>query len=321
MVATPRTLTWFFESVDVDVLLIALGLLDAEDVLKLAVASGTIHGRLACAGEAGGGCAAERLAAAKLGQGPAREAAAAALTSRSGGEATTSDEDGSLIRRYLPRSGDGPWAALRALASSAPVAKTLRHGIILMQSLHIGGIPARFSPETLNVVPAFLDALFKSDIQQQKRRRRGFAALAAANAALTALLVASDGGSSVMVAAAHVVRECERELDRLVEEGHAESFHVGYEAIARRRSAVEFLRSRVGFSNENICADEVANARSDLDFAIGELDETIRSYVREGYELACPKLASTITQCCAVPYAHWWIFTGKPYSHGWAVIR
>lgn len=103
---------------------------------------------------------------------------------------------------------------------------------------------------------------------------------------------------------AKVVREAERDLDIMVDEGHAEVFYQAYEVVARRRSAVEFLRRRLG--DMSTLSGAIAVATQALDSAVGELDETIVGYTKEGYDLACPRLASRVASGL-VPYAHWWV--------------
>jgi len=307
------------EMLDDDILLLALGLLSAGDVLGFGAASASLAGRLAGTGDCdgrGGGGAAERLAVAELGRAAAVAAVAAVGNCTNGGERPTS----------------GPWAALRALASSAPAGEALRHAVLLTRSAKVcssrstaGLSPLVGSGSLAPVADAriFFDMLFKAEVRR-KTRGPGTATLAAADAALTTLLVASDGGCGVMLVSAEVMQEAERDLDNLVDEGRAEGFHAAYEVVARRRSAVEFLRRRLestvagGWKPWDTSAS--TKAKHVLDLAIAELDETIVSYTREGYDLACPRLANVIAQC-SVPYTHWWIFLGRPYSEGWAVLR
>lgn len=317
-----QALDAFVEVLDDEVLLLSLGLLDAGDVLNLAASSASLATRLAGAGETGRGGAVERLAAAQLGLGPVRVAVAAAVTSWLGGDATTSDEDGLRFRK----SPGGPYAALRVLASCSPVAEALRRALLLRQTLgEVNSISEAnrtgFGPAS-DAAKTFLDAFFKSEVRQ-RRRGPGVTTLAAADAALTALLVADDGGCGVMVASAEVVCETMRELDSFVEEGRPNAIHAAYEVVARRRSAVEFLRRRLEGAHDLACVGDVTTtkAKNALDVAVDELDETILGYTREGYDLACQRLANDVARC-SVPYAHWWIFLGKfPYSQGWVVLR
>jgi len=168
---------------------------------------------------------------------------------------------------------------------------------------------------------AFLDNYFRSQVSR-KSRGPGTSTLAAVDAALMTLLLVGDGGVRLVLALAAAVREAERELDALVDRGCADvGFHRAYEVVARRRSAVEFLRLRFEAAGVASIGGAIASARQALDSAVGELDDTIAGYTKEGYDLACPRLAATSVAQGTVPYAHWWIFLGRPYSEGWAVLR
>lgn len=314
--AQPRS-AWdrFVQATDDDVLSLALGLLLPTDILCLAATSTSVASRLAGGGVGG---MAERVASAHLGRAAtvaARTAALSFSSSEGSTEAMTSDEE-------YTQQGDGcVFAALRALVSLSPASETLRHAMAVTA-------PRTDSPsEGLEHAHAFLDKLFQSEVRGKdgkigsKRRRPGTTTLVAADAALTSLLTAGGGGSSVMLAAAKAVRDTERELDNLVDEGHAERIHNAYEDAARRRSAVEFLRQRLGSEavEEHVSdsCDATSRAKDALDVAVGELDETILGYTREGYDFSCPRLLNS-TPYGAVPYAHWWIFLGRAYSEGWA---
>merc|ERR1711920_509791 len=132
--------------------------------------------------------------------------------------------------------------------------------------------------------------------------------VAAANAALMVLLVSVECGSSVLLASAKAMRQSEQELDALVDTGKVQGLQKGYETVAQRRSAAEFLRDHL---TGNVCK-VAASAMQEFDMSVGELDETISGYRREGYDLSCPKLNCGFV-LCVVPYKHWWIFAG---SHG-----
>ncbi|CAE8636138.1 unnamed protein product [Polarella glacialis] len=58
-----------------------------------------------------------------------------------------------------------------------------------------------------------------------------------------------------------------------------------------------------------------------LDRALHELDGTIVSYMKEGYELTCPKLMGGIAGSAAVPYRHWWMFLGRAACNGWVCLH
>lgn len=308
------------DALDDDTVLLVLDRLCASEVLRLVAASASLAERLVGAG------AIERLAVAQLG--PAAAAAAASAAEFSCSRCRSDDEEGAGAHR------SGPLAALRALASATPAAEALRHAASLVVAdggPSRGGAVAEGSTESDGAhaaalgygeaapeARAFLDNLFCSEVRRKRRHGPGVAVLAAADAALTSLLVTGEGGSRLVTALTQVVREAERDLDIMVDEGHAEVFYQAYEVVARRRSAVEFLRRRLG--DMSTLSGAIAVATQALDSAVGELDETIVGYTKEGYDLACPRLASRVASGL-VPYAHWWVFLGRPHTEGWAVLR
>ncbi|CAK0790821.1 unnamed protein product, partial [Prorocentrum cordatum] len=113
-------------------------------------------------------------------------------------------------------------------------------------------------------------------------------------------------------------------------EGSATNIHRVYEGVARRRSAAEFLRGRLGRGAAARApwgagayraggAEKGTPAQLELDSAVSQLDDTIVGYAREGYELACPKLSCGL-QAGVLPHAHWWVFIGRGHAQGWAVL-
>jgi len=307
----------FADSAADDVLLRSLGYLHGAQVVALAAASASSAARLTAEGEFQGG-AAQRLAIAKLGP----VASAAAITAT------------------------GPLTTLRVLVRVAPAAEALRLALVLarpvtlsterfkrpstgatMPTVAAGGSGQRPAPDAA-VGGFFVDALFCSEVQQRLLHMSHSACsvsriAAAANAALTALLSASEAGSCRIIAAvAAAVRIAEHDLDALVDGGVVKGFHRGYEVVARRRSGAEFLRSQLVAANIMREGEdgEARLVKDELDAAAAALDETIRSYIREGYDLGCPTLAGGVACCSAVPYEHWWVFLGRPYSQGYATL-
>jgi len=308
----------FADSAADDVLLRSLGFLHGTQVVALAAASASSTARLTADGEFQGG-AAQRLAVAKLGP----VASAAAITAT------------------------GPLTALRALVSVAPAAEALRLALALAGPVSRCSEPfkpynaagsgptiafgdaGQFPAADAAVGGLFLDAVFCSEVQRRLLPKSHSACsanrtAAAANAALTALLSASEAGSCRIIAAvAAAVRTAEHDLDTLVDGGLVQGFHRRYEEVARRRSGVEFLRSQLVAAHHMMREAEDAEvtvAKDELDAATAALDETIRSYIREGYDLGCPTLAGGVACCSAVPYEHWWVFLGRPYSKGRAAF-
>merc|ERR1740130_635102 len=121
--------------------------------------------------------------------------------------------------------------------------------------------------------------------------------------------------------------ECE--LDRVIDEGlvGAAASAALYEAMARRRSAAEFLRNRLDSVNSPCDhrysgMPEVLAAKNKLDDAVLCWDQTVSDYTKEGYVLGCPRLTAGIRQS-VVPYSHWWLHAGRMQARGqgWIVLR
>jgi len=119
------------------------------------------------------------------------------------------------------------------------------------------------------------------------------------------LLGAGECAPALLVVSAAAIKDAEKVLDSLIDgarQGGAGSWTSGYEAVARLRSAVEFLRGRLATRQDLI------GAAVELDKATAALDETIRGYLIEGYNLTCPRLHGGVaSDRIAVPYSHWWL--------------
>jgi hypothetical protein len=299
----PAVRTWsaFIEAVDDEVLFIALGHLHAVQVLNLVATSASGASRLTS--KFGGcDCVAHRFAAKTLG---AHAAAAAALAAA----AATPD----VCKPYSPYSGD-PLAGLRVIASATPAAEAVQLALALASSTK----DVKEGADGPSIVDGchFLEQLFRMETRAAAaaltRRKSSFAkcsyqtvsTVAAADAALTVLLLDGNFLSNIMLACARAVRQSEKELDILIEGRPVEGLHKSYEVVAERRSAAEFLRDRLETTSVS------ASAKRELDLALGDLDDTITGYSKEGYEFICPKLTGGVSQI-NVPYAHWWIFAGR----------
>lgn len=237
-------------------------------------------------------------------------------------------------------------AALRAPAGPSPTAGAVRLALDLAGvSFLTSAVVQQPWPGSERRAPAeiaadFLDALFRREVRRagilapEQHGDEAYACLtlgaqrgdplpatstaseSAADAVLDTVLASDEGGQAIAQAAAEAVSALERELDRLVDSG--DGIRPGaYEALAKQRSAAEFLRER--FSACMPMSKPCAAARQRLDDAAAMLDETIRGYVQEGFSLTCPRLGRVVRSSCfapatqnrwQVPYSHWWVFLG-----------
>lgn len=221
------------------------------------------------------------IAVARLGEPVARAAAEKA-------RCFTDMED--IENTYRERRGGGFVSAMRALASRTPLAEAFR---LALKAVHWESRVLQFD------AGSFLDALYRAEVWQRCPLKPDNcnieAAAAAADAGISAVILRGDAGSRrLLLSSVKAMHKAEEELGGLYELRHNSKVRSVYEDVARRRSAVEFLRDRL---------PETANL-ADLDAATEELDKTIRGCVEEGFELACrfPRHG--------VPYAHWWLFLG-----------
>jgi hypothetical protein len=199
--------------------------------------------------------------------------------------------------------------ALRTLASSRPLGKAVRLAIELAREVSeaCGGRLAQEATVASKVRP-FLNTLFDADLYRFRCAQSGCrvaAVDAAAETALASLLGTGECAPALLVASAAAIKEAEHFLDGLIDGAVQEtsaSWPSGYEAVARLRSAVEFLKSRLTTPRD------LSGAAVELDKATVDLDETIRGYLIEGYNLSCPRLHGGVTSDrIAVPYSHWWL--------------
>lgn len=167
----------------------------------------------------------------------------------------------------------------------------------------------------------FMDALFRWEVQRRRNASHSNKSLAAADAVLTALFALDTcAGKRLLEVASRTIVAAEDKLDTLVEtqsEALLSYSGSGYEAIARKRSAAEFMKQRIlsttcdiGFRNQD---DAVRMALQSLERSTVSLDETIAGYDKEGYTLVCPQLVGNrCMQRLPIPYDHWWIRLDGP---------
>jgi hypothetical protein len=175
---------------------------------------------------------------------------------------------------------------------------------------------------------AFHEALFGAETRHPPSvasDRQGSVLALAADAALTAMLLHDkDAASAMLRASAQALRDSEDNLDQQIQEGRI-SFPGWFERVARQRSAVEFLRRKLdgaGFVAAETVSVGFSDARRELDEALDALDDTIDGYMREGYDLSCPRLVGGVCGAyCKVPYSHWWVFFGGLSYNGLSTGR
>jgi len=281
----------FADAADDGIVLVILRCLGTEALVRLASTSAFLSLRLNDGGPSSLHCYASEL----LGDSSAAAAAAEALTC------------------------GGALDVLRALAAAG----TGR------QSCEVLGLALVLASQedegTADLARLFLDAVFRWELRRLRYPASQCKAEQAADLLLTALLdVTSAVGCKLLNITAQAIRQAEGDLDALVEM-QTNALLSRYEAIARQRSAAEFIRcrataSRSQFSrSSSFCDDQPAVAAMDLlEAATSSLDETIRGYDKEGYTLVCPKLVgSRVLRRMELPYQHWWVrldgpFMGRP---------
>jgi hypothetical protein len=202
--------------------------------------------------------------------------------------------------------GKGLLFVLRMLDGSIPCVDALDEFILLHQ------VQSSAAKPSVAHIQAFHETLFGAETRSPyiSVERPDCVAALAADAALTAMFC-SDDAVTIVFATAEAVRDWERKLDIQVEEGRI-ACPGWFEAVARQRSAVEFFRCRLDSAGSAAMAQiGFWDARRDLDQALDSLDATIDSYMREGYDLSCPRLVGGVRGAyCKVPYSHWWVFFG-----------
>lgn len=227
--------------------------------------------------------------------------------------------------------------AARAAAASASSSKATSSVLVLLQVL-AAAARAKSGYEVLGLALAlsgnaevarndcdagnvFMDALFRWEVQRRRSSPELHRSSAEADAVLTALLALDTrAGQKLLEVASRAIAVAEDELDTLVEtqsEALLSYSGSGYEAIARKRSAAEFMKRRVlsttcdiGFRNQD---DAVRMALQSLERSIVSLDETIAGYDKEGYTLVCPQLVGNrCMQRLPIPYEHWWVRLDGP---------
>eukprot|EP00930_Biecheleria_cincta_P015100 TRINITY_DN12715_c0_g1_i1.p1 TRINITY_DN12715_c0_g1~~TRINITY_DN12715_c0_g1_i1.p1 ORF type:complete len:324 (-),score=63.96 TRINITY_DN12715_c0_g1_i1:226-1197(-) len=190
---------------------------------------------------------------------------------------------------------------------------------VLGLALALSGNPEQNDCDADNI---FMDALFRWEVQRRRDASKGsHRSLAAADAVLTALFALDMcAGKRLLEVASRAIAAAEDELDTLVEtqaEALLSYSGSGYEAIARKRSAAEFMKRRIlsttcdiGFRNQD---DAVRMALQSLERSTVSLDETIAGYDKEGYTLVCPQLVGNrCMQRLPIPYDHWWVRLDGP---------
>lgn len=289
------------DAADDDVLLSVFGHLRMPDVLSFASASATVAVRLDGAVAGPGSCAKGggeifgrqtllyQLLIARLGE----EVAGAAVMAASTGTTKGTGNDSTPDAPTAAHVAGNHITLLRALVSSHPVAKALALALEL----------AGHAPGLGKMVDAgqFLDAFFRAeawlryqrDQSNKSSHTRVVGINAAADAAMTALVTCAHGDLLVR-AAANALREAEHAMEDLYECCFTPS---RWEGVARRRSAVEFLRGRLPGSDD----PSSKAARTELEEATRELDDTIRGCAEEGFDLSCPR------HMAGAPFTHWWL--------------
>eukprot|EP00747_Dinoflagellata_sp_TGD_P139873 gnl/TRDRNA2_/TRDRNA2_175947_c0_seq20.p1 gnl/TRDRNA2_/TRDRNA2_175947_c0~~gnl/TRDRNA2_/TRDRNA2_175947_c0_seq20.p1 ORF type:complete len:348 (-),score=55.33 gnl/TRDRNA2_/TRDRNA2_175947_c0_seq20:100-1143(-) len=298
----------FVDAAGDDVVLAVLLHLEALEVLTLVTASASTASRLAGSSDDTSNDAPhhlqvlQRFAISRMGLAATLAATTAALA------ATTAALAASAIAH-------GHLAAVRALDGTSPASQVLRWTVLLAQP---SGACSSTNPTTSTSAAAnaepFLEALFRSEERGARHARSSSASntatAAATDAALAAALAHGDGGHAVLRAAAEAVRAVENELDALVDDGRIAS-PGSFDTVARLRSAVEFLRGYF-VAGGGVSNSATGSAKCELDSSIRALDGTIASYIKEGYELSCPRLCGHYSAIphCGLPHAHWWVFVG-----------
>eukprot|EP00747_Dinoflagellata_sp_TGD_P139865 gnl/TRDRNA2_/TRDRNA2_175947_c0_seq13.p1 gnl/TRDRNA2_/TRDRNA2_175947_c0~~gnl/TRDRNA2_/TRDRNA2_175947_c0_seq13.p1 ORF type:complete len:333 (-),score=59.98 gnl/TRDRNA2_/TRDRNA2_175947_c0_seq13:233-1231(-) len=307
----------FVDAAGDDVVLAVLLHLEALEVLTLVTASASTASRLAGSSDDTSNDAPhhlqvlQRFAISRMGLAATLAATTAALA------ATTAALAASAIAH-------GHLAAVRALDGTSPASQVLRWTVLLAQP---SGACSSTNPTTSTSAAAnaepFLEALFRSEERGARHARSSSASntatAAATDAALAAALAHGDGGHAVLRAAAEAVRAVENELDALVDDGRIAS-PGSFDTVARLRSAVEFLRGYF-VAGGGVSNSATGSAKCELDSSIRALDDTIASYIKEGYDLSCPRLCGySAIPSCGLPHAHWWALSGHVHVISSAVL-
>mmetsp|Transcript_16771 Transcript_16771/g.27689 ORF Transcript_16771/g.27689 Transcript_16771/m.27689 type:complete len:328 (-) Transcript_16771:25-1008(-) len=301
-----------------EVLLLIFGYLDAGSVLSFVQSAASVTARLATDCDAERGSVVHRLALSYFGCNEIATAAEMVYEA-------TADALGGGGRSAAWSSV----ALLHVFASEAAAVEVLRRAVSLTTATELKGRAYRDARP-------LLDALFWSECQCQWRRQRcSMPVTNAAEVAFKALLRKDSDAAIIAASAAEAILAAERHVDGLIDNGLCMSHSGGYELVARRRSAVEFLRKRLdeGGGVSHVAAKIAAagsapsavrdvqmlvEARRDLELATASLDCTVADYTREGYELLCPQL---LGPQWSVPHSHWWVFRSPAHSQGWAVLN
>ncbi|CAE7320224.1 PETH, partial [Symbiodinium pilosum] len=180
-------------------------------------------------------------------------------------------------------SGELP--VLTALAGGGAAGAMLRQLLVLLQH-----------PDTdVEEAIKFLESAFCAEASWGSDRPWA----TAAEAAILVLLRKNCSAVAANIAAG--LKVVEEEFDRAVA-AESKALQRAYCEVARLRSAVAFLLSRfTGF------AVEETGSADGLQQAILSLDQSIKGYVEEGFDLGCPNFDRP-KQSWSVPYSHWWVY-------------
>jgi len=315
-------LSWdtFSEKADDSVLLLVFAYLNADCVLNLALASLSAAQRLAGAGAGVGEAMVAQHRMVEQAGATSQSVAQHFATGLLGREAAAAAAAAAARARHAAGcAASGSLEVLRMLVSRTPAAWALNLAVAIAQA---GQDPLSWGTPAADA-GLFLDMLFSFEMKRLRSARNNKKKVApapaqAAEAALATLMSTGNGGCNLLRMAAAAVRKMETDLDELVSDGRI-GIPGSYEAVARRRSAAEFLRRCIDAAVDAPPGGAAAGARKELDSAVRDLDETIAGYVKEGYELSCPRVTGGFARS-AVPYTHWWVHLGRAYSEGWAVL-
>eukprot|EP00933_Yihiella_yeosuensis_P021422 TRINITY_DN16946_c0_g1_i1.p1 TRINITY_DN16946_c0_g1~~TRINITY_DN16946_c0_g1_i1.p1 ORF type:complete len:324 (+),score=42.10 TRINITY_DN16946_c0_g1_i1:194-1165(+) len=310
--------------VDDNVLLLVLDHLDAQTLLDLNATSSQNLARLSTSEASGFSSLVQRWANGRLGPAATRDAVKAGTAFFMGeaaqAEVTSLSPSASVRHRGVDPTALGNIALLRALSGDMQ-----SQVLELAAALAFKGkkAPQFCTQASAGDAKPFLEALFRWEVSRVAETKRcvrddkAIAPLASEVVGDAALACLVKPEYSILEAAAKAVINTECLLDELVEQGTLGPVggRMPYEQVARYRSAAEFLRGRL---DRKKCPSD--KNRTALDTALAELDGTIMSYIREGYELACPIISGGFSSSAAVPYKHWWVFAGRAASQGWVSL-
>mmetsp|Transcript_19952 Transcript_19952/g.46787 ORF Transcript_19952/g.46787 Transcript_19952/m.46787 type:complete len:308 (-) Transcript_19952:123-1046(-) len=210
-------------------------------------------------------------------------------------------------------TGHGPLDMLRALAAAGAgrqSCEVLGLAFVLATGRERQGAP--------DLVGLFLDAVVRWELLRLRCPVGQCKARQAVDMLLTALLdINLDTGCNLAGITSEAVQQAEMDLDALVEM-HTNALLWRYEAVARRRSAAEFIRARATASRprsrDSLPSGLAAKTNLDrLEASMSSLDETIRGYDKEGYTLVCPQLVGfKCMRRTELPSGHWWVRLDGP---------